>query len=301
MAKTRSRSRSSRSGGRRTYAARPWLAELLGRPEESLTHQIIGWVIRARAELTVLFLLGTGQVMLMRQFELTYDQAVITEVVVIGVALAIPGTRRTLLSRTWAVLDRHRMRACFIQTRTMTPAGSLPLLLWSSPTPVGERVRVWLRAGLSVNDIAQITDELAAACYAAHTRVTVSPRMATYVVVDVIRRDPLTGKRLIRGAVTQGLPGPDPKDPYAFPGKVTPAELDAHPEYFPTGNTSDQASNVRPLPDRTTLPTKANANTNGTAARKDTTKKPAHRETKTESANPPTVLGVDGTDVSDYV
>ncbi|MEU6701333.1 hypothetical protein [Pseudonocardia sp. NPDC046786] len=116
-----------------------------------------------------------------------------TTVLVVG----IPASRRYLLARCWAVTTRHRMRACFGQTRTMTHDGRMPLLLWSRPSPVGERVRVWLPAGLSVKDIDQVSDRIAAACWARISRVTPVRAQAALVVVDVIRRDPLTVAEII--------------------------------------------------------------------------------------------------------
>jgi hypothetical protein len=49
---------------------------------------------------------------------------------------------------------------------------------------------------LSVNDIAQTTEALAAACYAAEARVEVNRKFTHLVTILIVRRDPFTGKRL---------------------------------------------------------------------------------------------------------
>jgi hypothetical protein len=71
----------------------------------------------------------------------------------------------------------------------MTFDGNLPYLLWSRPSPVGERVRVWLPAGLSVKDIEVVSEKLASACWARDARVTVKKANASIVLVDIVRRD----------------------------------------------------------------------------------------------------------------
>jgi hypothetical protein len=276
--------RSGRSGRMRPA----WLTELLGRPHETRVGRVLGGIVRARAELTVITILLAGHLMLttwtiqiaehIGWVGVIARHTVITELVILVVLLVIPGTRRILSRRCWAVLDRHRIRACFIETRTMTPSGGLPFLLWSSPSPVGERIRVWLRAGLSVNDVTPLVSELAVACYAADARVEVSTRVSTYVIIEIIRRDPLTGRRLVRSNLADLLP-----------------EM--------SGEYADEA--FRPLPDRATLPTPTppaqHPTVTGTRG-----KKPSHRATTGETTGPtvrtaPSASGVGGTDVSDYV
>ncbi len=123
----------------------------------------------------------------------------------LAVVLAVPVSRRYTLRRATAVVMRHRMRACFLQTRTWTANGRLPFLVWSRPTRVGVRVRVWLPAGLSVNDLERIIDELGAACWAREARITPVRGQAALVVVDVIRRDPLGTERPLSPPVVDHL------------------------------------------------------------------------------------------------
>src|SRR4051812_17158858 len=126
----------------------------------------------------------------------------------LAVVLALPASRRYTLRRVSAVVMRHRMRACFLQTRTWTANGRLPFLVWSRPTPVGVRVRVWLPAGLSVNDLERIIDEIGAACWAREARITPVSGQAALVWVDIIRRDPLGAAGPLSPPVVDSL-GPD--------------------------------------------------------------------------------------------
>jgi hypothetical protein len=191
------------------------------------------------------------------------------------------------------------MRACCIQTRTMTHHGKLPLLVWSRPSPVGEKVRVWLPAGLSVKDLERVTAEIAAACWASEVRITPIRSQAALVVVDVIRRDPLTG-----GALTpQVVDDLHPDDPHDW----ADGSEDNHGDTG-TGGT------VVPLPARATLPTPAARDLPGTGtdgqtsagqngSRTRTRKNPAPAGTDASTAGPgePPVTGFGGLDVSDYV
>src|SRR5205814_1396088 len=67
----------------------------------------------------------------------------------------------------------------------------ITILLWSRPSPIGERVRVWIPAGLSVKDIEDDTQRLATACWAREVRITPTRHQAALVIVDIVRRDPL--------------------------------------------------------------------------------------------------------------
>jgi hypothetical protein len=92
------------------------------------------------------------------------------------------------------VLARHRFQRLCWEARLHTRAGRLPVVLWTRPTKVGERLFVWCRAGLSAEDFAQHTGELAAACYAREARVTPNTRWSQLVTIDIIRRDTLAAK-----------------------------------------------------------------------------------------------------------
>lgn len=153
---------------------------------------LIGLVIRARAELV---LLGGGWATDYWLSSLLGPVwAGVTLASVLALALGVRPIGRHLTSRAWCVLDRHRLRLCLRQTkvRTMNMDGSLPLLLWARPTAIGERVWLWVRAGSSPEDIEDALEYIAPACYARSARTQAVRRLTTLVVLDIIRRDPLS-------------------------------------------------------------------------------------------------------------
>ena len=94
----------------------------------------------------------------------------------------------------WCLVTRHRIRTCFSEFIITNRTGSLPLILWACPTPVGERVWIWLRPGLCMDDLLDRLDKIAVACWAtAAVAETASPSNAAFVRVDIKRRDALTG------------------------------------------------------------------------------------------------------------
>src|SRR3954449_4264067 len=149
------RSASGRSRGRvgrRGRTSTPgWGWEMFTRPEQSRMWLVIGFVVRRRAELTVITVVWLFFVELDSHVSpglpgwMTAAQwSWLLMVTTVAVVLVIPVSRRYTLRRASAVVMRHRMRACFLQTRTWTANGRLPFLIWSRPTRVGVRVRVWL-------------------------------------------------------------------------------------------------------------------------------------------------------------
>lgn len=119
---------------------------------------------------------------------------VVTLVAVVGL---VGPLRRLVVAWSWCVVDRHRLRLCFaqiIRSGTRNRAGHLPLMLWARPTPAGERVWLWLRPGLDLDDLDGKTGQLAVACWVGEVRVVrASARFAALTRVDVARRDPLVG------------------------------------------------------------------------------------------------------------
>jgi hypothetical protein len=96
------------------------------------------------------------------------------------------------------VIVRHRLRLCFagiVRGAGGVRPGSLPLILWGRPTPAGERVWLWLRPGLCLDDLDGRTGRIAVACVAKQVRVVpASERYAALLRVDIARRDPLSGR-----------------------------------------------------------------------------------------------------------
>jgi len=114
--------------------------------------------------------------------------------VIVGVPAAITPVRVRINALTWCLVTRHRVRTCFSEFIITNRTGSLPLILWAIPTPVGESVWVWLRPGLSLDDLLDRLDKIAVACWAtAAVAEAASPSNAAFVRLDIKRRDALTG------------------------------------------------------------------------------------------------------------
>lgn len=98
-----------------------------------------------------------------------------------------PPARPWCASRAWCLITPHRVRAGCANAWVQTRYGKLPFILATTPTADGERVRLWLRAGLTAADLHAARDVLAAACWAAEVRVIRSPSRAHLVTLEVIR------------------------------------------------------------------------------------------------------------------
>jgi hypothetical protein len=191
--------------------------------------------------------------------------------VVVGVPAGIPRVRRQLMRVVWCVVSRHRVRSCFNEFIISNRSGSLPLILWATPTPVGERVWIWLRPGLSLGDLESRLDKIAVACWASTVTVEkASDSNSAHVRMDIKRRDALTG---VIASPLVDLVDPD-----------TPA----------TERTTTEAPSALDLPD---VPAAASAPFEG---------EPKRPERKTARSNgtapaPAPVTTPSGTDVSDWI
>src|SRR6478672_3503531 len=115
------RSASGRSRGRGRPTTPGWGWEMFTRPEQSRFWLVIGFVVRRRAELTLI----TVGWLVFDQLETQVTPGLpgpvtpaqwawLLVAVTVAVVLAIPPSRRYTLRRCSAVLMRHRMRACFL-------------------------------------------------------------------------------------------------------------------------------------------------------------------------------------------
>jgi len=290
MARSASGRVRGRSGPRGRSQSPGWGWEFLVRPEHNRFWLVVGFVVRRRAELTVITVtwlvfvqleshVSPGLPAWMTPVQWTWLLLAAT----VAVVLTIPASRRYTVRRATAVIMRHRMRACFLQTRTWTANGRLPFLMWSRPSRVGIRVRVWLPAGLSVNDLERIIDELGAACWAREARITAVRGQAALVVVDIVRRDPLGGSLPLTPPVVNDL-DVDGYQAYGTNGATWPAPPDYRPPVPPVPGTASTA---------TTQPSG-----NG---RVNTSKGTARGTNSGAQADPPGVTGFGGMDVTDYV
>jgi hypothetical protein len=144
MARTRSRgsARPGRSGSANKAHALTPTVEFFTRPEQHIFWRVLGFLVRARAELFIITALLVVFVQLQAWFTPTpvdtglppeAAPAIVDEppwlepphialLIMLGgftVLLVIPASRRFLIRRVWCVITRHRMRSCFVQSRTM--------------------------------------------------------------------------------------------------------------------------------------------------------------------------------------
>ncbi|GII88433.1 hypothetical protein Ssi03_64230 [Sphaerisporangium siamense] len=139
--------------------------------------------------------------------------------------VAAPATVRAGRSRFvahfWCVYSRRRMQRVFMNTSLQTPAGRVPLILWITPTPAGEKALILCRAGISPESFHAYAAELAAACGAGAARVARHRKWSNLVTVEIVRRtavparEPVGVHRLI-------------SDPYRWESLDLP-----YPEAFP--------------------------------------------------------------------
>lgn len=112
---------------------------------------------------------------------------------VVGVPAGIPAVRRRIVALAWCVIVRHRLRVCFTEFIIANSSGTLPLILWACPTPVGERVWIYLRPGLSLADLESRLEKIAVACHAATVVVErASAGNSALLRLDIKRREVLT-------------------------------------------------------------------------------------------------------------
>jgi hypothetical protein len=113
--------------------------------------------------------------------------------VLVGVPAAVAPARRCIYALAWCQVSRHRIRTCFNEFIITNRTGTLPLILGARPTPAGERLWVFLRPGLSLGDIQERADKLAAGCWASTVIADqASASNSALVRIDIKRRDPLT-------------------------------------------------------------------------------------------------------------
>ena len=154
-----------------------------------------GTAWRWRTELLTLGSLLAVLYWLTRQ--VTIDWAAVLLAAAVGIVFAVPWSRRFTVRRFWCVLARHRFHRLCWEARLHTRAGRLPVVLWTRPTKVGERLTVWCRAGICADDFIAHAGELAAACYAREARVTRNTSWSQIVTVNIIRRDTLAARHKV--------------------------------------------------------------------------------------------------------
>ena len=173
-----------------------------------------------------------------------------------GVPAAIGPVRRRIVAGFFCLMTRHRIRTCFAEFIITNRTGSLPFILWARPTPVGERVWIWLRPGLALDDIQSRADKIAVACWAdVAIAEAASESNSALVRLDIKRRDVLTGTVTspLLGAITPGTPARE--DRQAGP---VPTALDL-PDVTPSEVAPAKPAPVKKVPDPAPVPVPAKA------------------------------------------
>jgi hypothetical protein len=187
-----------------TVAASKWhpiVALLAGLAAGLITGAIAGAIVAAwpviRAiwwwapETVIIGGLILGWIELAEHTTLVYRLASVA--VIVGVPAAVKPVRSRINALTWCLVTRHRVRTCFSEFIITNRTGSLPLILWAVPTPAGERVWIWLRPGLSLDDLLDRLDKIAVACWATAAVAEAASRSnAAFIRLDLKRRDVLT-------------------------------------------------------------------------------------------------------------
>jgi hypothetical protein len=98
--------------------------------------------------------------------------------------------RRLLAARLWCIVTPHRIRSACAHAWIHSRYGKLPVILVTRRQPLGERVYLWCRAGISAADFSSARQLLTAACMATDVQVSRHSRYAHLVALDVIRCKP---------------------------------------------------------------------------------------------------------------
>lgn len=148
---------------------------------------------------------------------------IVVVLAVAGVLLAPPALRHRTVSAGWCVISRHRLRMSFAAFIRTNREGTLPFILHATPTPVGERVWVWLRPGLSLAELRNRGDQLAVSCWAKNVTVeSASTKYAALLRFDIKRRDTLSPA--IASPLTD-VPGAPIRETGGEPSQVTALDL----------------------------------------------------------------------------
>ncbi|WP_371781410.1 hypothetical protein [Streptosporangium subroseum] len=114
----------------------------------------------------------------------------------VGAPAASSFGRNWVIAHMWCLVSRHRIQKTCVETGMHTRSGRLPLILWITPTAVGEKALVLARVGICAEDFEAFSGELSSACYARRTEVARHRRWAHLITVEIIRREAAPGLSL---------------------------------------------------------------------------------------------------------
>ena len=128
--------------------------------------------------------------------------------------LCWPLARQLVVNRAWCVVTAHRVRVGCAEAMIYSSRGKIPIILWTSHQPFGERVLLWCRAGTSVDDFVTTRAILISACWAQDIAVLPDVHHPHLVTLDVIRRPPYKLTSRLEGNLATDPPG----GPSTWPG-----------------------------------------------------------------------------------
>ncbi|MFI7445439.1 hypothetical protein [Nonomuraea indica] len=100
---------------------------------------------------------------------------------------AWPPARTEAWGRIRCVVVAHRVRVGFAEAYVVSRRGKIPVVVWCAPTPYGERVGVWCRAGTTAAQIERGREVIAAACWAADVVVRPYDGGSHLVLLEIVR------------------------------------------------------------------------------------------------------------------
>ena len=139
---------------------------------------------RWRWEVAIFVGLPAGLSVLMIRFGWAWGLAFLG---IAAILSAWPQTRNWLIAHVRCIITAHRVRTGCAQAWIQTRSGKLPIILRTTPRPHGERVYIWCRAGICLEDFEAARDILLSACWASDIYATSSARHSHIVIMEVIR------------------------------------------------------------------------------------------------------------------
>ena len=116
------------------------------------------------------------------------------------VAILWPTARAQVWGRIRCMATAHRIRVGCIEAYVVNSKGKIPPILWCAPTPIGERVWLWCRAGITVGDLEAAREIIARACWATDIYIHPHPRSPHRVLLEVVRPDRMPERPIPQGA-----------------------------------------------------------------------------------------------------
>ncbi|MET7282354.1 hypothetical protein ABZS29_29265 [Kribbella sp. NPDC005582] len=272
------RTRSTRRGSRGSTAT--GTIETITRPNQSAPVKFLLAVWRWRWELFVLAtaayitLAHGGEIVAYFEANEPWFNLVLI-ILVLGWIVTDNPARRFVVNRVWCVVTRHRVRACLVEMRTLNYSGNLPFIFACLSTKTGQVVWLWMRPGLSMEDLDNKAETIASACWARKAVIERSKRNAAVVRIEINRRDPLSKTHIVSPLLNDTSDMPEQ------------AVADDAVMAFLTPDT---------VPDESTTQRPAKTGTGETRTKTSKTK-----YTATVDDQQTVILGANGEDVSDYV